>query len=777
MADASTIIVSTPADDYLAAYDLKTYPPTDPVSKVFQFDPGFGRDTLAVDVSAYYSPGGGYVPQLAPYTIKLGAGITPDDINLVMDPDQYHVAQPYPDPGGIYSREESGWTVTWELKIKHTADSITVKDFIADGTLDTAHLHDALRGLVQIEFADGTVWSAAQVRDKLMQPVTPPATLMGTDGNDSFEPGQTNDVIDLGAGGGVDTLTAWRGDGNDTVHGELDVLRLRGGIQRSDLQFYGTGQVFVMEKGRAVYSLTADAIDSIVFDDGSVMSASDIRQAVFAGSPLNDTIVGSSGADHITGQDGSDSISGGAGDDTLEGNSGSNWLSGDDGNDTLISEGDNDTLIGGAGADTFVTHWGRYGVTRVIDDVSGDSGDKLVLDSASNEVIVRVAGSFAPNTLTIKRTSDPYGMSSINLEDFFGASQAQTSIGAVQFKDGVTWDAATLYKAAMTGGSDNDYIVGTAWNDTISGGAGVDTLIGGAGDDTYRYARGDGFDFIQLNDDGAGDVLELGPGITQNDFVVLAYPANGFQTLLELIFKDGSGGIQLRNDAGSGTGSTVASLPSIKLANGTVLKPGDLHPIAFSTVGTNGADTLWADVSYAYADGTIQGTPLLGGKGNDVLNGNIGNDDLEGGDGNDTLRGGQGTDTLIGGKGNDTYLFARGDGQDTIVDNDSTWFNSDVLKLSGITSKQVWLAKDADGSSLDVIVIGTADKVVIKDWFSSPNNRVERIVASDGKTLNAGKVQNLVNAMASFSPPAMGQASLPADTPAGVTKLVASSWS
>jgi Ca2+-binding RTX toxin-like protein len=774
MVDASKIIVSTPNDDYLAAYDLKTYPPTDPVSKVFQFDPGFGRDTLAVDVSAYYSPGGGYVPQVAPYTIKLGAGITPDDINLVMDVDTYHLAQPY--PGNIYSREESGWTVTWELKVKHTADSITVSDFIADGTLDPAHLHDALRGLVQIEFADGTVWSADQVRDKLMQPVTPPVTLQGTDGNDSFEPGQANDVIDLGAGAGVDTLTAWRGDGNDTVHGELDVLRLRGGIQRGDLQFYSTGQVFVMEKGRAVYSLTADAIDSIVFDDGSTMSAGDIQQAVFSGSPLNDTIQGTSGADHITGRDGSDSISGGAGNDTLEGNAGSNWLSGDDGDDTLISEGDNDTLIGGAGADTFVTHWGRYGATRVIDDVGGDSGDKLVLDSASNEVTVRSMTLGDTTSLVITRTSDPYGTSSIRLDNFFGANAGQTSIGAVRFKDGVTWDAATLYKAAMTGGSGNDYIQGSAWNDTISGGGGVDTLVGGAGNDTYRYERGDGFDFIQLHDDGAGDVLELGAGITQNDFVVLVYPDPGSQTLLELVFKDGSGGIRMGNEAVSGTGSTVAMLPSIKLANGTVLKLGDLHPIAFSTVGTSGADTLWADVSYANVDGTIQGAPLSGGKGNDVLNGNIGNDYLEGGDGNDTLRGGQGSDMLIGGKGNDTYLFARGDGQDTIVDNDGTWFNTDVLKLSGITSRQVWLAKDADTTSLDIIVIGTGDKIVVKDWFTSTSNRVEKIVASDGKTLNAAKVQNLVNAMASFSPPALGQTTLPADTPASITRVVASSW-
>ncbi|TAK93083.1 MAG: RTX toxin, partial [Aquabacterium sp.] len=183
--------------------------------------------------------------------------------------------------------------------------------------------------------------------------------------------------------------------------------------------------------------------------------------------------------------------------------------------------------------------------------------------------------------------------------------------------------------------------------------------------------------------------------------------------------------------------------------------------------------TLWADVQYAYAGMTI-GASLSGGKGNDALNGNVGNDTLDGGDGNDTLHGGQGDDQLLGGKGNDTYLFGRGDGIDTVIDSDSTWLNSDVLKLSDITSKQLWFSQS--GNDLHIDVIGTRDEVVVQNWYADKNARVERIVASDGKTLTAAKVQNLVNAMSSFAPPAQGQTNLPSDTPASVTKVIASSW-
>jgi hypothetical protein len=63
----------------------------------------------------------------------------------------------------------------------------------------------------------------------------------------------------------------------------------------------------------------------------------------------------------------------------------------------------------------------------------------------------------------------------------------------------------------------------------------------------------------------------------------------------------------------------------------------------------------------------------------------------------------------------------------------------------------------------------------VQNWFAGSANQVEKITASDGKSLSASKVNALVNAMASFTPPA-DAASLPANTPAAVTKLIASSW-
>ncbi|NGM20955.1 hypothetical protein G3576_13090 [Roseomonas stagni] len=59
---------------------------------------------------------------------------------------------------------------------------------------------------------------------------------------------------------------------------------------------------------------------------------------------------------------------------------------------------------------------------------------------------------------------------------------------------------------------------------------------------------------------------------------------------------------------------------------------------------------------------------MKGGAGADYLNGGAGSDDLQGGAGNDVLRGGRGDDGLTGGAGADVFAFARGDGQDWVVD-------------------------------------------------------------------------------------------------------------
>ncbi|MBT2335579.1 hypothetical protein J7E49_16860 [Variovorax paradoxus] len=165
----------------------------------------------------------------------------------------------------------------------------------------------------------------------------------------------------------------------------------------------------------------------------------------------------------------------------------------------------------------------------------------------------------------------------------------------------------------------------------------------------------------------------------------------------------------------------------------------------------------------------------LGGNAQNTLHGLGGNDILNGGSGDDVLSGGVGNDALAGGSGSDTYLLARGEDSDTVTENDASAGNTDVALFgSSIAADQLWFR--AVGNNLEVSVIGGTDKFVINDWYLGGQHHVEQFKTSDGKTLLDSQVQNLVDAMASFAPPAAGQTTLPANYQSSLSSVIAANW-
>jgi hypothetical protein len=122
-----------------------------------------------------------------------------------------------------------------------------------------------------------------------------------------------------------------------------------------------------------------------------------------------------------------------------------------------------------------------------------------------------------------------------------------------------------------------------------------------------------------------------------------------------------------------------------------------------------------------------------------------------------------------------SYVMARGYGIDSIVENDSTAGNTDVAVFAAdIAADQLWFRQS--GSDLKVDVIGTADEFVIKNWFSGGQYHVEQFKSGDGRTLLDSQVQNLVNAMASFQPPAAGQTTLTPTYQNALGGVIAANW-
>lgn len=109
------------------------------------------------------------------------------------------------------------------------------------------------------------------------------------------------------------------------------------------------------------------------------------------------------------------------------------------------------------------------------------------------------------------------------------------------------------------------------------------------------------------------------------------------------------------------------------------------------------------------------------------------------------------------------------------VKNDATAGNTDVLSFAtGIANNQLWFSHT--GNDLAISIIGTADKMTVQNWYLGDQYHVEQIKTSDNKVLLDTQVEALVQAMASFTPPSMGQSALSASQQTALAPVLAANW-
>jgi VCBS repeat-containing protein len=311
----------------------------------------------------------------------------------------------------------------------------------------------------------------------------------------------------------------------------------------------------------------------------------------------------------------------------------------------------------------------------------------------------------------------------------------------------------------ITGSWMNDTLNGTRRSETLIGNGGADKLLAGEGDNTIISYGGD-----TLITAGAGnDVITSSYG---NDTIDAGNGNNQINA--------GGGNNVITAGGGDDTITTDWGMSTIHAGGGnnTVTATGGSTAVT-TGAGNDSITTSWGnDVINAGAGNDS----IYSGWGADVINAGAGDDLIRAGGGGDTVRGGLGNDTLINDQwSNDSYLFAAGDGQDSITDAGG----QDQLLLENIDASQLWFTHA--GNDLNINVSGTTDSITVKDWYSgnqypgSPNH-IETIKTSDGKTLLDSQVQNLVDAMAAFAPPAAGQTSLSAAYQSSLTPVLAANW-
>ncbi|WP_321945843.1 putative Ig domain-containing protein [Paraburkholderia sp. J10-1] len=130
------------------------------------------------------------------------------------------------------------------------------------------------------------------------------------------------------------------------------------------------------------------------------------------------------------------------------------------------------------------------------------------------------------------------------------------------------------------------------------------------------------------------------------------------------------------------------------------------------------------------------------------------------GDGSDTAKMTGGFATATVGHGSYNLEFAAGFGK--------LAFGTDVA------SDHLWLQHV--GQDLQLSVIGSNERVTLKNWYAATPEQASSIVAGDGKTLSASNVNQLVQAMSAFTAPAAGQISMTPAEQQALQPVLAANW-
>lgn len=372
---------------------------------------------------------------------------------------------------------------------------------------------------------------------------------------------------------------------------------------------------------------------------------------------------------------------------------------------------------------------------------------------------------FDPSTLTFSGTAVA-GVDSLAIEV---VAQDSSGLGA---SDSFTLTVAPALRTIrgsrradiLNGTTGSDRILGRGGDDILDGKGGDDKIVGGAGKDTIIDHEGHNTIVGGAHD----DVITTAAG---DDII---YGGSHADTI-----DAGDGENTVYGDNGSDVITTGTGNDWIHGGKGDdVINPGAGDDIVF---GGRGEDVIVALAGDKIIEGGAHADMITAGAGSDTLYGGNGNDRLvagagvdwvDGGKGADFIVGGGGNDTLIGQAGGDTYFFNRHDGVDVVVEANSQ--RGDTIEFGAdIGAAQLWFS--ASGDDLRIDLLGTADAVFVRDWYTQ-RGTIERFEITDGTYLVDAAVGQLVEAMAAFAPPSGAEASLPDPVAQAVEPVIAAVW-
>ena len=283
---------------------------------------------------------------------------------------------------------------------------------------------------------------------------------------------------------------------------------------------------------------------------------------------------------------------------------------------------------------------------------------------------------------------DAGGNDTLDASSTFGARvdlRAGTFSFAINNPSLITAVAYGVTIENATGSNGNDTIIGNDAANTITGGPGADSLDGGPGNDTLNGGPGD--DTFVVDSVSDSIVENAGEGTdTVQSYVPFSLP-------------DFVENLTLLGSASYGVGNGSNNVIMGDAADNPLLR------------GNGAADTILGGDGNDWIDGDSGNNALPFGQtaGNDTIDGGPGDDTVLAGDGNDQVSGGDGTDVLVGEGGND-LMYGQGaidyvdgrQGNDQLFGGDG----NDILFGDGLTTTFGFGSDTIHGENGDDIIMG-----------------------------------------------------------------------
>ncbi|TLU70679.1 beta strand repeat-containing protein, partial [Lichenicoccus roseus] len=431
-------------------------------------------------------------------------------------------------------------------------------------------------GVQEVEFADGTVWTAAKVQAAEVADQAGNTSIYGTSGSDLID-GRGIATYEQGNGGG-DTFVY------DQGYGQLEIDEVDPSALPDNVLRFGAGitadEVTVMGDSLGDVTLTDGTTGDRIQIDGMLNSAKDGVQAIdFA-----------DGSVWTTAQILSLATTGTTGSDDLYGTSGANVFDG---------KGDSDYEQGDGGGDTFIFNQG-YGTLEVNEyDTSRSNTNILALGTGINAVDLQISGD-AAGDIVIKTGE---AVDAIILENMLVSGRY--GVQGVAFADGTVWTAAQVEALATTGTPGSDNLYGTSGPDTFDGKGGSDYEQGNGGGDTFIFNAGSGS--LEINEQDSNpnnyNILTFGSGIQTSDIAV------GADATGDVILTVGSGGDRVQID--NMLDGPQYGVQAVAFADGTVWSAASI--VAGLPAGTAPRSSDYAQsLAFAEGDGPVTSNPIPG---------------------------------------------------------------------------------------------------------------------------------------------------------------------